>query len=142
MRWKDVFLVWLWANLLIGAGTALYAFFTSGMATDEFGIILMVGLYGLLITLPSLIILFIFHAAYTYKNKLRENYLLHYSVLVIFINLAYWLVSAYTSRFITDEIVAVFFLYTTFAGILALQLVNRRINKRIRDAAITPETTY
>jgi hypothetical protein len=142
MLGKYVFLVCLWANLLIGIGTALFAFFTSGMAIDEFGIILMVGLYGLGITLPSLIVLFIFHVAYTYKNRPQKNYLLHYSLLVIFINLAYWLVSAYMSRFITDEIVPVFFLYTTFAGVLALLLVNHRIKKRISNTANAQVTEF
>jgi hypothetical protein len=141
MRWKDIFLIWVWANLLIGAGTAIAAFFMSDMEVDAFPIILMVGIYGLLITLPSLGIMCIFHAAYTYSNKLRQNYLVHYSLLIISINIVYWVVAVYMGRFYMDEMVTAFFLYTTFSGILALLLVNHRIKKRISNTAIAEEIT-
>jgi hypothetical protein len=141
MRWKDVFLIWFCADLLIGAGTAIAAFFTSGMATDEFGLILVVGIYGLLVTLPSLGIMCIFHAAFIYNNKLRQNYLVHYSLLIISINIAYWLIAVYLGRFYMDDMVTAFFLYTTFSGVLALLLVNHRIKKRISNTAIEQEIT-
>lgn len=139
MRWKDVFLIWFWANLLIGAGTAIAALFMSDTDVDGFPMILMVGIYGLLVTLPSLGIMCIFHAAYTYNNKLRQNYLVHYLLLIIFINIAYWIVTACMGRFYVDEMITAFYLYTTFSGILALLLVNHRIKKRISNTAIAQE---
>jgi hypothetical protein len=141
MRWKDVFLIWFWADLLIGAGTAIAGFFMSEVDVDGFPMLLMVGIYGLLITLPSLGVMCIFHAAYTYSNKPRQNYLVHYSLLIILINIAYWFISVYKSRFYVDEMVTAFFLYTTFSGILALLLVNHRIKKRISNTAIAQEIT-
>jgi hypothetical protein len=127
MRWKDVFMIWLWADVLLGAGAVIFAIFTSAMFTGGPVLMLLVLLYGLLISLPSLVIMLLFHAIC--RRKSSSNYFWPYTMLILSVNIAYWITGTYFLGYTNTEYIA-FIGCTILAGLLGFAIVNNTIQKR------------
>ena len=132
MRYKDVFLIWLLADMLLATGLVIISFFTLKFAEGDAGMVLLMIIYGLIVSLPSLVMMLIFHTVYKAIVK-NNNYRLPYLVLIFIINFLYWLIGnpAYKS---IDMNYGYFILLTTLAGSIAFVIVDRRTRKRLSGA--------
>jgi heme exporter protein D len=130
MKYKHVFLLWLWADLILGLGTILTVLFmniTSGFAGGDYAMILWVVLFGVAVSIPSLIALLIIHSIYIKNSLLKLNYFNLYSIAILCINIIYSL----SSYFIFDmkgELNLLFF-FSTLAGFISLFLIRMKIKK-------------
>jgi chromate transport protein ChrA len=134
MRWKDVFLIWLLADVLLAAGSLIAVLITGGVRND-LEIFPFVLLYGFLVTLPSLAAMLLFHAVYSHVKKNETYQVLPYLLLVLSINLIYWLVWIFTFRHY-ENFQTWLILCTTIAGLIALAIVHLRIKKREQQVII------
>ena len=142
MKYKNVFLIWLWANVIICVtgfiSCTLYFISKDGLKVDYLDLFSAEGMVmgiGLLVTIPSLIILMVFHHFYSIYKIEKTNYLSHYSLIIIIINFIYLVAFV----IITDEmitwrsiiIILPTLLITIGAGLVSLYLDNKRRAKRI-----------
>lgn len=129
MRYKDVFLIWLLADMLLATGLVILSFFTLKFAEGDAGMVLLMIIFGLIISLPSLVAMLIFHAVY--KATIKNNYHhLPYLLLIFIINFLYWLFGNHGFKSI-DINYGYFILLTTLAGSMAFVIVGWRIRKRL-----------
>jgi hypothetical protein len=131
MRYKDIFLIWLWADIIIGLGTLLACLFTKNIANGEFDFALLIVGIGILFSLPSLAIMLIFHAIYSTNSNDKSNYLLPYTLLLLCINLGYYFAGYLYANEINNDFGRGFICFTAFAGILAFYFIDKRIQRRI-----------
>ncbi|MBL0146404.1 MAG: hypothetical protein IPP48_12330 [Chitinophagaceae bacterium] len=137
MKYKHVFFVWLLADIILGAGSLialLVSNISAGVHNGDYGMLLLVFLYGLGISLPSLVIMLLFHYFYLKKSPLTIKYFRVYSLLILGINLLYLLVS-----YIVFKVQGEFFIlyiFTTIAGFIALFLIHQKIKKEQRAAML------
>ena len=131
MKYKHVFFIWLLADAFLALG--LFAFVVyeqfSGGSKDDMGMFLLVAAYGICISLPSLIVMLIFHAIFTSNTKDPKDYKSTYIILIVSINVLYLLVGQFCFG-MTGEF-NVFYLASTLAGLLAFYLVDRKIRKNV-----------
>ncbi len=135
MKYKHIFLVWFFAEIIL----AIAAFFvllaqsiySAGSFNRDYGMLLLVVGLSLLWSSPSLIVLLGFNYFYTKKHPYQKSYFKIYSVLIIAINIVY----ALCSRFIFSMNVEflLYFIFTTIAGLLALYFICLKIKKKERS---------
>jgi hypothetical protein len=128
MKYKQVFFIWLLADAFLAAAGLCFIIYNaitaSGSDTSIF--LLVLGL-AFLITLPSLIIMLLFHAVFTKQAKNPANYGPPYIILIVSINILY-LVIGHIVFTMPGEFGYVY-IATTLAGLLAFYVVDRRIKK-------------
>ena len=130
MKYKQVFFIWLLANAFLISGLlvfAVYEMFSGGGSKDDLSILFWVAGLGILVTLPSLCIMLLFHLFFTKKAKDVTRYQMPYIALIICINMVYLLFGRYVYD-MTKEF-DVFYIGSTLAGLLAFYLVDRKIKK-------------
>jgi hypothetical protein len=130
MKYKHVFKIWILANAFIALGIIIYLFANFGGPNDiddlsDPGMFLFVAGVGVLISVPSLIIMMVFHHFYLEQKNNSGNYVQAYSILIIVINALYFFWSH--SNFGTDF--DIFYLLSTVSGIAALLCIDWRIKK-------------
>ncbi len=129
MKYKQVFFIWLLADVFLLLGLLCFVFyelFTGGNKNDT-EIFLLVAGYGILVSLPSLIIMLLFHFIFTKNAKDVNNYIVPYIALIISINILYMLIGQFTFG-MTGEF-NIFYIGSTLAGLLAFYLVDRKVKK-------------
>ena len=124
MKPKNIFRLWVWANLMIGFWTAIFTFFQDELFYNDAGIYLLALGIGFVFSVPSLIILMIFQNFYTKKNV--ETNFVPYILIIVLINFLY-LVGYYISDKSYDLNVIYFFFLTTFCGIVAFFIENNKV---------------
>jgi hypothetical protein len=132
MKYKHVFFIWLLADAFLALGLSafvIYARITSGNS-DEVMMYLAITVYGIGISLPSLIAMSIFYYFYNKKAADKTDYKSVYVGLIIAINILYLLIGQYAMD-ITGEF-NYFYIGSTLAGLLSFYLVDR---SRIKKAA-------
>jgi hypothetical protein len=137
VKYKHVFLLWFWADLILVIGGLIALFGTNmlnGFKNTDFGMTLLVFGYGLVLSLPSLIVMLIFHYFYSKKSLLKKNYFKVYSLVVIAINILYALCSYFIFKMQGEF--GLLFIFTTIAGFIALYLVHLKIKKEERREMI------
>ena len=126
MKRINVFLIWLWANLMLGICTIVYCISDSLFLLDGFSGALGLMVYGFFFTIPSLVVLIIFQYVYSSSKKSITNNLFPYLKAVLFINLAYFLIYLVGEGY--NEIKGIFFfILTTICGILAFYIEYSRV---------------
>lgn len=131
MKFKHVFFIWLLADLFLAVG--LFATMFTTLAKDEnfkdAGFLVAVVFYGVLLSLPSLVVLLIFHAIYSKQQRTIDEYVKTYCIVILTINVLYFIVS---NRGFSDSgtLFNYFYIFTTIAGLLALFLVQRNVRKQ------------
>ncbi len=124
MRWRDVCLIWLLADVLLAAGTVTVVL-VSPKGTGDMELLWLVLGYGFLVTLPSLAAMLLFYAVYSQARKGKAYHVSHYILLILAINLLYWLAARVTNFYIVSFDIRLI-LCTTIAGLIALAFVHRR----------------
>jgi hypothetical protein len=129
MKYKHVFFIWLLADvfLVLGLlGFLAYEMFAGGNKND-LEMFLLVIIYGICISLPSLIVMLLFHFIFTKNAKDAAKYKLPYIGLIISINILYLVIGQYGFG-MTGEF-KFFYIGSTLAGLLAFYLIDRKIKK-------------
>jgi len=129
MKYKQVFLIWLLADAFLALGLLCFAFYElfTGGSKNDIEIFFWMLLYGTCISLPSLLVMLLFHFIFTKNAKNSVTYSIPYVALIIAINMLYLLTGQYVFG-MTAEF-NVFYFATTAAGLLAFYLVDRKIKK-------------
>ncbi|MFM2326024.1 MAG: hypothetical protein RIR31_226 [Bacteroidota bacterium] len=130
MKYKHVFFIWLLADAFLALGLLgflLYEMFNGGNKNDM-EMFLFVMVYGVCISLPSLIVMLLFHFIFIKNAKDKANYKLPYIGLIISINILYLVIGQYGFG-MTGEF-KLFYIGSTLAGLLAFYFVNKRIRKK------------
>ena len=129
MKYKHVFLIWLIADLFLAFGLLCFVIYEQidGGDKNDMGMFLLIAGYGIVVSLPSLVTMLLFHLLYTNNVKDTANYRQPYIALIIGINILYLLIGqvgfGMTGEFNT------FYVGSTLAGLLAFYLIDRRIKK-------------
>jgi hypothetical protein len=128
MKYKHIFFIWLLADVLLALGVIILSFFRS-IDDGDSGIIMLIILYGIAISLPSLFALLIFHAVIDnrQKDKPADNYI--YLITIVVINILYWLVGRYVYHEASGEYNRLI-LCTTAAGIVSFFYINYTVQKK------------
>lgn len=137
VKYKDVFLLWFLADLILGVGLFLTMFainFSDGTKNNDYGMFLFVLVYGLLISIPSLVAMLIFHYFYNQKSMLKKDYLKVYSLVILGINVVYMLCSYFIFKMGGEF--NLFYLFSTIAGFISLYLVHLKIKNEERREMI------
>jgi hypothetical protein len=132
MSYKNVFFIWLWADIILIVLALIFAigiYVTDGNQSGSTEILLMAIAYGFLLTVPSLLILLVFHYFFNTYASNTSNYKQPYLLLIISINIIYALVGRYS--FTMPATFSYLHIITTLAGIAAFYLVDRKIHKAI-----------
>ncbi len=130
MKYKHIFLIWLFANIILGLTAYFYLFFQSGNNKfNDFEMILIVALYGLFLTLPSLIILSAYYFFY-FKKLMYADYKFKLIAIIVIINILYFLASYYF--FTMAKEFNYFFLASTLAGLISFAIMDKKVNKNLR----------
>ena len=132
MKFKHVFQLWFWADLILAAGGSIFALIVSNGDFSSIGFALLIALYGIGISLPSLIMMLIFHSIYSRNDRDTSNYVEVYSIVILVINVLYLVVS-YFPMHLGKEF-SLLYIGTTAAGFLSLYIVHRRIKKALAIA--------
>lgn len=137
MKFKHVFLLWFWADLILAIGTLFVMIGINqfnGVKNSDFGMLLLVFGYGLVLSLPSLVTMLIFHYFYSQKSLLKKSYFKVYSLVVLSINIVYTFCS-YAIFKMQGEF-GLLFIFTTISGLLSLYLVHFKIKREERKEMI------
>jgi hypothetical protein len=128
MTFRNVFQLWFWADLILLLGGIIFALVISSGDLNVIGFVLLVAVYGVAVSLPSLIAMLIFHSVYYRKGRDTANYVQVYIIVILVINVLYLLVSYF---FYEDMGASFDFVYigTTVAGLISLFIVDKRIKK-------------
>lgn len=120
------------ADLLLAVGLI----FTVTLGASDFGdggFMLMVIGYGIILSLPSLVVLMIFQAVYSRKPHTLREYVNTYIIVIVVINLFYFIVT-YLQWDNEAPVMQYFYICSTLAGLLSLYLVQRNIkNGRVEE---------
>jgi hypothetical protein len=137
VKYKHVFLLWFWADLILAIGLFVAYFavgFYNSAKNNDYGMYLFVLGYGLVISIPSLIAMLIFHSLYNQKSILKKNYFKVYSLVILVVNLLYLLCSYFIFKMGGEF--SLLYLFTTLAGFISLYLVHLKIKKEERSQLI------
>ena len=129
MKYKQVFFIWLIADLFLALGLlsfVIYELFTGGNANDM-EMFFWVLLYGFVVSLPSLLLMTLFHFIFIKNAKTPANYPIPYIALIISINILYLLMGQFGFG-MTGEF-NVFYIGSTLAGLIAFYVVDKQIKK-------------
>jgi protein-S-isoprenylcysteine O-methyltransferase Ste14 len=128
MKYKHVFFIWLLADAFLAAGGLCFLAYTAVTESARDGEIffLVIGI-GILFSLPSLIVMLIFHAVFTNNAKDPANYFSPYIILIVTINILYLVIGRIV--FTMPGEFGYVYIGTTLAGLLAFYLVDRKIKK-------------
>jgi len=131
MKYKHVFFIWVLADIFLALGLLCFFIYeqTSSQTPDDLGMFLLVALYGVCFSLPSLIVMLLFHFLFTKNAADKSNYKNPYLMLIVGINAAYLLIGMFIVG-VTSEF-NIFYLGSTLAGLLSFYLVDKRIKKTI-----------
>lgn len=128
MKYKDVFKVWLYADVILMLLVLVAAAVITGEGIDDGGFVLLAVLVGAGLSLPSLIALLCFHSWYSNKKEEKEKFVTSYVAAIISINILYFLISVFL--FNIDIKPALLYLVTTGAGLISFYIVYKQINRR------------
>lgn len=137
MKYTHVVFIWLLADVLLGIGSFVYA-----TRYNEYGTTMLFwSVTGFIYSLPSLLIMLIFHIFYEKYAKNPANYVLPYSILILGINILYLSAGFIFSIDGSDSIYHFnsfykIFIATTVAGFLSFYLVNMKIKKNNKHIQI------
>ncbi|MBP6432025.1 MAG: hypothetical protein KA319_09670 [Ferruginibacter sp.] len=137
MKYKHVFFLWIWANLILALGALLTVFVVSlpfGSRNNDWGMFLLVFAYGFFISLPSLVTMLCFHYFYSQKSILKKDYFKVYSLVILVVNVLYLLCSYFIFKMGGEF--SLLYLFTTLAGFISLYLVHLKIKKEERKEMI------
>jgi hypothetical protein len=128
MKYKHVFFIWLLADAFLALGGLCFLIYAadSGSNKEVVTFFLVLG-FGILISLPSLITMLIFHAIFTQNAKKPANYFSPYIILIVSINILYLVIGHIV--FTMPGYFGYVYIGTTLAGLLAFYLVDRKIKK-------------
>jgi hypothetical protein len=129
MKYKHVFFIWLLADVFLAAGLlcfGVYLSFTGGNANDV-SMLFMIMFYGLLVSLPSLVAMLLFHLLFQRIAVTPEKYVTPYITLIIVINILYLLIGVFSFHMTTEF--NIFYIGSTLAGLLSFFIINKRIKK-------------
>ncbi len=128
MKYKHVFFIWLLADAFLAAGGLCFLIYTAATepASDGGMVLLVIGL-GILVSLPSLIVMLIFHAVFTQNAANPADYFSPYIILIVSINILYLVIGRIV--FTMPGEFGYVYIGTTLAGLLAFYLVDRKIKK-------------
>lgn len=132
MKYKDVFKIWLYANVILAIGIAVFSFLTNGQNGVIWSALLVTGIL-FFFSLPSLIALCCFHAWYSNKAEENGNFAASYIAAIVSINILYFLSSIIF--FDIDFELALLYLATTAAGIISFYIVYKQVKRRSSEAA-------
>ncbi len=128
MKYKNVFLIWLWADLfliVVAVCFWLAGLIRDSVVSDDFTIFLLAIGIGILFSLPSLVIMLLFHTVFIKKSKNPAAWFKPYLVLILAINILYFVIVKIA--YDIENNLMLFFLFSTISGLLALFLMSRRI---------------
>ena len=126
MKLINVFLIWLWANLMLAFCTVLYSTYVNLSVTNGIGNAFAYMVYGFFFTIPSLVALVIFQYVYSSNKKSITNNLFPYLKVVLGINFTYFLIYLIGGGY--NEIRGIFFfIFTTICGVLAFCIEYSRV---------------
>ena len=143
MKYKNVFLIWLWANVMLIVSAiiliSLHYYLKDGMIDRLSGIyqnVFITSCLGFVSTIPSLILMLFFHLMYS-KNKAEvSQYLRPYCILILSINLLYLLsyeiVFGLKRSWGGPITMPMIFILTNAAGLIGLYIEHNRIKKGIK----------
>lgn len=129
MKYKQLFFIWLLADAFLIFGLlcfALYELFTGGNKNDLEMFWLVAG-YGIIVSLPSLMVMTLFHFIFIKNVKDPANCKIPYIALIVGINILYLLIGQF--GFGMKGEFKLFYFATTAAGLLAFYLVHRKIKR-------------
>lgn len=131
MKYKHVFLIWLLADVFLALVLLLLVIWNAvaGVDKDFDGLFLLVIAYGVVISLPSLVLLTIFHFVYNGRLKKPKTDTKPYIAVIVGINVLYLFSTFLTG--IMDAEFNFFYLCSTAAGLLAFYTVNRKARKAL-----------
>jgi sulfite exporter TauE/SafE len=136
MKYKHVFFIWLLADAFLAIGGVCFIIYTAlTESPSDNGILWLVIGLGFLITLPSLIVMLIFHAIFTKNAKDPASYAAPYIILIVSINILYLVIGHIV--FTPGSEFGYTYIPTTLAGLLAFYLVDRKIKKNAAGNVIT-----
>ncbi len=128
MKYKQVFFIWLLADAFLAAvGLCFLVYIAVADSNSDSEIILLVIGIAFLLTLPSLIVMLLFHAVFAKYAKNPSNYASSYIILIVSINILYLVIDHIV--FTMPGQFGYVYIGTTAAGLLAFYLVDRRIKK-------------
>ena len=142
MKYKNVFLIWLWANLILIVAAFvlinLHYYIKEEMSLRRFGhyeSTRLIVFVGFVFTIPSLILMLFFHLIYSKNKSDVTEYLKLYCVLILSINIIYLFVCKLFLEIddawngpITPTIICII---TSAAGLAGLYIEHKKIKKRI-----------
>jgi hypothetical protein len=131
MKYKHVFFTWLLADGLLAAVLLVIAVWSSvtGGGSDMGGIYLFAVAYGVVFSLPSLVIMSIFYFILKPRQGNTDAYRKYCVFLIIGINVLYFVTGWFTGWM--EPFFSWFYLCSTAAGLCSFYFVNRRINKKL-----------
>ncbi len=143
MKYKHIFLIWFWADVLLGFGFILFSIVKLILYSPHnieisslVGSTIVFGVMGVLYSLPSLLTMLGFHFIYDKYLRNSMNHIVYYLLVILFINSCYVLVG----KFAPEKYQPIYILYeysrywyyifipTTLAGLLSFFLVTRKIS--------------
>ena len=130
MKLKNVFYIWLWANMMLMFCGFIYYLFVSHGFSDVLSVTLFITVMGIMFTIPSLVVLTLFHFSYSSSKKSKINNFYPYFNIILFINFIYLIIYLAIGGYQEIEGILFFFL-TTFCGIMALFIENDKVKKSI-----------
>ena len=142
MRYLNVFLIWLWANMILIISAFilinLHYYLKDGIIGKDIGLYQNIGitiLIGFLLTVPSLILMLSFHFLYSKNKSDVKDYLKPYCILILSINLLYLI--PYKMIFGLERLwgghitLPMIFFLTNAAGLVGLYIEQKKIRKRV-----------
>ncbi|MCY7293449.1 MAG: hypothetical protein LH615_14825 [Ferruginibacter sp.] len=143
MKYKNIFLIWLYADVILIICTLLsinlYDYFKRGVFVSgsiSFKNILLIEGVGFIFTIPSLVFMLLFHLIYARSKNGSNSYVKPYILLIFCINFLYLIIflilignkSFYENMFIVPCV----FLVTTAAGFTAFYIEHKKIQRLIK----------
>ena len=130
MKLKNVFYIWFWANIMLLFCGFIYYLFVSHSFSDVLSGMLFITVIGIMLTIPSLVVLTLFQFVYSSSKKSKINNFYPYLNIILFINFVYLIIYLAIGGYQEIEGILFFFL-TTFCGIMALFIENDKVKKSI-----------
>lgn len=128
----DVFKVWLFADVIIGLFALFFCIIQKNNFSQVASLSLIGGLIGLIYSIPSLILLLFFNLI-SKKILSRINQFYSFGVLIVIVNVIYFIVFI-LSDFFSEKKEALVFILTTLAGLISLLFVNlKKLNPMCLD---------
>ena len=139
MKYKHVFFIWLLADVFLALGLLCFAVYLQfeeagqdgyfNLDMSDWAMCFYIILYGLLLSIPSLISMLSFHFFYTKNAKAGADHRGAYIALIIAINILYLLIGQFGYD-MTGEF-NYFYIASTAAGLLSFYLVDRKVKKKL-----------